>query len=123
MYVAVESRVIWASEKMTQDEKTRIVQGLYEDLLHVANRFLHSAKNYSISVLRLENPTYAEIAKQFHKVCTIIELLADDIQDPLVAGKAREYLELMEGIAQAISNDDADLLNTCVTTLEKRPFL
>lgn len=99
------------------------VYALYDEVLHVANRFLHQAKNYSISVLRLENPTYAEIAKQFREVAEIISFLADKVNEPLLGDKANDYITCMEEIAKAIEEDNSEALDRVVTYLEKRPFL
>gem|GEM_PF-1418067 len=111
---------------MVQEElskKQKAVETLYNALLHAANRVLHQAKNYSISVLKLENPTYAEIAAQFREVCTIIDLLANQIDDPHTAQKAQEYVGCMEGIAKAIDEDDAEALDSFVKQLDMRSFL
>ncbi|MCF5804334.1 MULTISPECIES: hypothetical protein [Pseudomonas syringae group] len=111
---------------MVQEErnsKQQTVEILYNALLHAANRVLHQAKNYSISVLKLENPTYAQIAAQFREVCTIIGLLTDQIDDPHTAQKAQEYVGCMEGIAQAIDADDSEALNSFVKQLDTRSFL
>ncbi|QXH96132.1 hypothetical protein HU749_007020 [Pseudomonas ogarae] len=105
------------------DKKQKTVAFLYDAVLHAANRVLHQAKNYSISVLKLENPTYAEIAAQFREVCTIIGLLAEQIDDAHTAQKAAEYVSCMEGIAKAIDEDDSDALDRFVKQLDMRPFL
>lgn len=108
---------------MSPADKKAAVTHLYDALLHAANRFLHQAKNYSISVLKLENPTYAQIAEQFREVAQIINLLADQIDDSMIGGKANEYVECMEGIAKAIDDDDKAALQRYVDQLDKRPFL
>lgn len=109
---------------MSEDEqKKRLVAHLYDSLLNAANRFLHQARNYSISVLRLENPTYAEIAGHFRDVAELIDFLARQIDDALTGDKAKEYIACMEGIARAIDDDDSDALEKYVQHLEKRPFL
>lgn len=111
---------------MVQEELSsmqKAVETLYNSLLHAANRVLHQAKNYSISVLKLENPTYAEIAAQFREVCQIIDLLANQIDDAHTAQKAREYVGCMEGIAKAIDADDAEALDSFVKQLDTRSFL
>lgn len=105
------------------EEKKRLVQHLYDSLLHAANRFLHQAKNYSISVLQLENPTYAEIAAQFREVAELIAFLAEQVNDALTGDKAKEYVDCMVGIAKAIEEDDKEALNAFVNHLDKRPFL
>lgn len=108
---------------MTPEDKQRVVQHLYDSLLNAANRFLHQAKNYSISVLRLENPTYAQIAEHFREVAELIDFLAQQVNDALTGDKAREYIECMEGIAKAIEDDDSAALDKIVRHLEKSPFL
>ncbi|WP_162977606.1 hypothetical protein, partial [Pseudomonas aeruginosa] len=79
------------SDFTVEQKKQAVVAHLYDSLLHAANRFLHQAKNYSISVLRLENPTYAQIAKQFREVADLINFLAQQVNDPLTGDKAQEY--------------------------------
>lgn len=105
------------------DRKQKTVAILYDAVLHAANRVLHQTKNYSISVLKLENPTYAEIAAQFREVCSIIDLLASQIDDSHTAQKAQEYVGCMEGIAKAIDADDADALESFIKQLDMRSFL
>lgn len=101
----------------------QLVEHLYNSLLHTANRFLHQAKNYSISVLRLENPTFAEIAKQFREVSDLIKLLAHQVNEPLTGDKAEEYIRCMEGIAKAIEDENKEALESFVKHLDTRPFL
>lgn len=108
---------------MSPMEKKEAVRHLYDALLHAANRVLHQAKNFHISVLQLENPTFAEIAEQFREVASLISFLASEIDDSLTGEKADEYVSCMEGIAQAIDADDADALNEFVKQLDARPFL
>ncbi|NWF09962.1 hypothetical protein HX810_20030 [Pseudomonas salomonii] len=108
---------------MSPTEKVEAVRHLYESLLNAANRVLHQAKNFHISVLQLENPTYAEIAEHFRQVALLISFLADEIDDSLTGDKADEYVSCMEGIAKAIDADDAAALNEFVKQLDARPFL
>lgn len=105
------------------NEHGAVVERLYTALMDAANRFLHNAKNYSISVLKLENPTYAQIAKQFREVASIITLLAEHVNDPMIGPKANEYVTLMEKIALAIDAEDNDALQEFVSQLDRRPFL
>jgi hypothetical protein len=108
---------------MSPTDKAEVVRHLYDALLHAANRVLHQAKNFHISVLQLENPTYAQVAEQFREVASLITFLANDIDDSLTSAKADEYVSCMEGIARAIDADDADALNKFVKQLDERPFL
>lgn len=100
-----------------------VVELLYTKLMDSANRFLHNAKNYSINVLKLENPTYAEIAKQMREVAAIITVLAENVNDPMIGPKAFEYVTLMDGIAKAIDTLDDVALQDFVSQLDRRPFL
>lgn len=108
---------------MSSVNKAAMVQHLYDSLLHAANRVLHQAKTFHISVLQLENPSYAQIAEQFRHVASLIAFLADQIDDSLTGHKADEYVCCMEGIAKAIDADDAEALKKFVDQLDKRPFL
>lgn len=108
---------------MSPMEKVEAVRHLYDALLHAANRVLHQAKNFHISVLQLENPTYAQVAEQFREVASLISFLASEIDDSLTGAKADEYVSCMEGIARAIDADDANALNEFVKQLDARPFL
>lgn len=108
---------------MSPSDKIEVVRHLYDSLLHAANRVLHQAKNFHISVLQLENPTYAEIAAQFREVASLINFLADEIDDSLTGTKANEYVSCMEGIARAIDADDANALSEFVKQLDARSFL
>lgn len=100
-----------------------VVERLYTKLMDSANRFLHNAKNYSINVLKLENPSYAEIAKQMREVAAIITVLAENVNDPMIGPKAYEYVALMDGIARAIDDLNDDALQDFVAQLDRRPFL
>lgn len=100
-----------------------LVEALYGDIIQAANRFLFNAKNFHISVLKLENPTYAEAAADIRKVASIVSILSDSLDDNLTGGKAIEYAEYMQKIATAIDDEDVDTLEKAVSELEKRSFL
>tara|TARA_R110002124_G_scaffold86123_1_gene222980 strand:+ start:257 stop:583 length:327 start_codon:yes stop_codon:yes gene_type:complete len=108
---------------VTDQEKKELVDKLYEKLIMTANRFLFHAKNFHMSVLKLENPTYAEVAGEFRRVAGIIDILAEQIDDALIGGKADEYVTYMEQIAQAIDKECAETLESIVNELDKRSFL
>ncbi|ANB67652.1 hypothetical protein [Aeromonas veronii] len=103
--------------------KAKLVEDLYIRVLEVANKFLHNAKNYKISILQLENPTYEDVAKVMHQIAGIITALCDDLDDPLTGQKANEYVMLMQEIASAITADDQGRLQHAVDVLDRRPFL
>ena len=105
----------------SREERKAVVESLYSLLMDEANRFLHHAENYSISVLKLENPTYAQIAKQFRQVVGLITILAED--DQMIGDKADDYVTLMEGIATAIDAENDEALQEYVQQLARRPFL
>ncbi|MCC0088176.1 hypothetical protein ACEUAC_07830 [Aeromonas veronii] len=99
------------------------VDHLYDKVLQVANHFLHNAKTCKISILQLENPTYDAVASQMLRVAGMIELLCDELGDPLTGQKAVEYCKLMQEMAEAITANDPDRLQTAVGILDRRPFL
>lgn len=108
---------------MTDEQKKEWVDRLYDELIRTANHFLHNAKNFHINVLKLENPTYADVASEFRKVAGIIDILAEQIEDGLTGVKAHEYVTYMEQIAQAIDKGCAETLLNVVNELDKRSFL
>jgi len=101
-------------------DKKITAQMLYDEVLRTSNRFLHNCQNFSIEVLRMENPTYAQVAKVMRKVATFITLLADDF-DPMMGQKAFEYCELMHKIGVAIETNDHLALKIHVAELDRRP--
>ena len=105
------------------DQARNLVDSLYSGIIQAANKFMFNAKNFHISVLKLENPTYAEVASDIRKVASIVSILADSIDDNLTGGKAIEYAEYMEKIATAIDKEDVETLQQAVSELEKRSFL
>lgn len=110
-------------QNMNHDSKKQLVDELYSKVLHVANRFLHSAKNFNLSVLQLENPSYAEIAAQMTKLASLIKILCDDIGDCHTGFKAQEYCDLMVNMASAITNDSQDELEQVINLLNRKPFI
>lgn len=95
---------------------------LYDSVLRVSNQFLHNCRLFTIEILKLENPTYAEVAIIMKKVAAIIATLADDF-DPMMGQKALEYCELMHRIGVAIEQDDQIALERYVEELDRRPGL
>lgn len=93
---------------------------LYEVILRTSNHFLHNCRGFSVEILRLERPTYAEVAEIMRKVGRIVVALSDDF-DPMMGQKAFEYCELMAKIGVAIDNNDQIGLERLVTELERRP--
>jgi hypothetical protein len=108
---------------MNHDLKKQLVDDIYSRVLHVANRFLHQAKNFNLSVLQLENPSYAEISAQMTKLAHLIQVLCDDIGDCHTGFKAHEYCNLMVSMASAITNDSQEELQKIVTILNGKPFI
>lgn len=112
------------------ENKRELVNEIYDHVLHVVNRALKNAENYSIAVLKLENPSYAQIAEQLRKVCEIMDLLADEIgadgendAEPVhTVSKAKEYTQSIAAIAEAINADDEAALRRLCKELDRRPF-
>lgn len=106
-----------------QQERRELVEDLYNDILRVANRILHNCKNFNISILAKENPTYGEIAKQMREVCGLMRVVSGDIDSDHMAGKAREYAFHIGLIAEAIEANDEVELNRLTSELDRRSFL
>lgn len=104
---------------VTDDNKVN-AQILYDLILKVSNQFLHSCKLFSIEILKLENPTYAEVAVIMKKAAAFITTFADDF-DPMLGQKAQEYCELMHRIGVAIEQGDQIALGRYVGELDRRP--
>ena len=115
--------------ELSDAEKYQFIDKIYEHVLAVVNRALHKAKNYNISVLKLENPSYSEIANQLHQVVGLMDLLSNDLPENsetnhiYTISKAKEYVTTVAQMAQAITDGNQDLLQTLSEQLERRPFL
>lgn len=110
-------------------DKKEMVNQLYEHVLHVVNRMLHNAQNFNISVLKLQDPSYRQITEQLLKVCTIMDLIADDLtsngnaEEAWTASKARDYVQHVIWMAKAIENGDEAALRQLCDELDGRSFL
>lgn len=100
----------------------QLVEDVYNQVLHSANLVLRNCKNFTISVLQLEDPTYAQIAEQLKDLCDILDDLSDSDPDLKIA-KAREYADHVRLIAAAIEIEDEESLNRHVQELDRRSFL
>lgn len=99
-----------------------LVTEVYDLVLASANTVLRSCKLFSISVLKLEDPTYSDIAEQLKELCEILEKV--NVKDPeMKVDKAKEYADHVRLIAAAIETDDEDALNRHVAELDRRSFL
>jgi hypothetical protein len=110
-------------EEFLAKERRKLVNQAYDHILAVANRILHNAKNYSIAILKLEDPTYEQIVEQLGEVCGIMESIALDFVDDYTISKAREYVVNIRNIAKAINDDNETALLRFVEELDGRPFL
>lgn len=104
-------------------ERKQVVDDLYNHVLRMANRILHNCKNYNISILAKENPSYSEIAEHMRKVCSLMQVVSDDINGDHKASKAREYAYQIGQIAEAIESEDEESLKKLTEELNRRPFL
>ena len=107
---------------MNDETRQELATNLYDNILQVANRLLRNSKMFSIEVLRLENPSYTEIATQLRELCGILETLSNEDEEFTVA-KAYEYARNVKDIAEAIENGDEEELQRHVEALDGRPFL
>ena len=101
----------------------QLVENVYDQVLHSANLVLRSCKLFSISVLKIEDPTYSEIAEQLKELCDILDKVNISGPDELKISNAREYANHVRLIAAAIETEDEKTLNRHVQELDRRPFL
>ena len=106
--------------RVARELHERLGVELYQRVLRQANRVLHHCQHYSIEILALENPTYVEVAAQMAKVADIIRVLSDDF-DPMMSGKALEYVELIRQIGAAVQNRDEVQLSKLTEELARKP--
>lgn len=99
-----------------------VVARVYDHILHSANTVLRNCKLFNIQILKLEDPTYADIASQLKDLCDILDKLQIDDPDMKVV-KAREYADHVRLIAAAIEVEDEDSLSRHVEELDRRSFL
>ena len=103
-----------------------LVQDIYDKIIIESSRVLHSAKLFSIDILRQEDPTYAEMAKALHLVCDMIDLLVEhaNLKEHIwTCSKARDYAQFVANVAKAIEEDDDVELQELVKQMDKRSFL
>lgn len=109
---------------MDEELKRKLVENLYEEVIKRTNRFLHSCKNYTIAVLQLEDdPTYTQIAEHMNEIASIIQILCNDLDDPMTGEKATEYSNYMSEMAECIVADRPDELQRLVDELEQKSVL
>lgn len=99
-----------------------LVGQIYDRILEVANGILYNAKNFSIEILRMEDPTYEQIAEQLGDVCKVMESISLTFVDDYTISKAREYVVCIRNIAQAINENNETNLLKFVEDLDRRPF-
>lgn len=100
--------------------KKKLAKHLYDEVLRTANYFLYNCKGFSVEILKMERPTYAEIAETIRKAARAIIAFMDDF-DPMMGQKAHEYCELMSKIGVAIDNCDQVALHRWLSELERKP--
>lgn len=104
-----------------EEIERELVNRVYDVLLGSANRVLRNCRRFSIEMLKLDDPTYSEIASHLRELCEILEDLDDD--SDLKVTKAKEYANHVRLIAAAIETGDQTTLDRHVEELDKRSFL
>ncbi len=108
------------------DEASDVVQKIYDRVIQVSSRVLRNAKLFSIDILKQENPSYAEMAENLTKICSLIDFLVeeDDLKEhQWTCVKARDYARFVADVAKAIENNDEIKLKTLIAEMDKGSFL
>ena len=73
-------------------------------------------------MLRDFNPSFEQLAEIMRDLADIVYDLTHE-NDPLLAQKALDYVEIMHKMALAIVNEDDVRLSDLVKELDKKPFM
>lgn len=95
---------------------------LYGRILEIANYFLHNCRNWEVSILAEEDPSYESIARTADKISKVLNVYADDF-DPMMCQQALEYCSIMTRMSHAIRDQRQDYLDELTTLLDKKPFI
>lgn len=102
-------------------EIERLTLELYERIIQSANYFIAAVSKNSIQSLRtIDNPTFQELAEVYEYVSDVIGVLVEG-HDDLLGFQAKEHAMLMSAIAQAIVDNDEDLLTEATARLSGKP--
>ncbi|WP_062269486.1 hypothetical protein [Endozoicomonas arenosclerae] len=108
------------------DSHHALVQAIYDKIIQVSSRVLRSAQTFNIDILKLEDPSYTEMAASLEKVCNLIEHLikTHDLEThEWTLTKARDYTEFVANVAKAIAADDEVELERLTKEMNTRSFL
>lgn len=113
---------------MTEDEFHEKVEELYADSLKMANKVLSTSKKFPIEVLKLEDPTYQEIAEHMLWVSRKLMDLGDNTNKPEtihIIAKMAQYADAVNNIAIELDKDteSSEGFKKAVEELNRMPFL
>lgn len=106
------------TENQTSTHIQAIFYGIYHRVLQSVNVARHQAKMYSVSTLQLEDPSYAQIVIGLKNAINEIEVV-----NPIESAKLKEYVELMDKLADAITAGNQSSLDEVVELLDSKPFI
>src|SRR5690349_1374501 len=92
-----------AAEAKVRIEKLSLE--LYARILQTANQFLHKCKHSTLTFLKDEKPTYAEMARNCELLAEVVGKLVD-ASEPMRYQQVLEYCALMVRIGYAIEHQD-----------------
>lgn len=127
MYRIAHRDFLEKGDSSVDEDLEKLIKEAYEHILQTSNKILRNCKLFSIEMLQLEDPTYAEIAEQLEEVAEMISVVIDGHTETAetfrYAVKAKEYSQNISKIAGAIRLDEQELLEEYIQELDRRPFL
>lgn len=104
-----------------------IMDSVYDEIIHATNKIVRDCDTFSIEILKLEDPSYEQIAIQLEMLSHILELILekypDDIEGFHKTVKANQYIQTIIYIAKAIKVNNEDLLQEYVEQLKRSPLI
>ncbi|MGO0309129.1 hypothetical protein ACTL6P_21515 [Endozoicomonas acroporae] len=114
-----------------EDPLDALVNYLYDKIIQQSSEVLKNAEDFSIEVLKKENPSYAEIAEDMKKIGDMMDYLINHgqlkskgyTQNHWTLNKAQDYVRFVAEVAKAIQAEDEIKLKTLTKTANEWSFL
>ena len=104
-----------------------IMDTVYDEIIQATTNIIRDCETFTIEILRLEDPSYEQIANQLETLSHILELIMekypDDAEGFHKTVKANEYIQTIIYIAKAIKINNEELLQEYVDQLKRSPLI
>ena len=104
-----------------------LMESVYDEIIQATNKIVRDCDTFTIEILRLEDPSYEEIARQLETLSHLLELIMEkypeDAEGFHRTVKANQYVQTIVYIAKAIKVNNEDLLQEYVEQLKRSPLI